>query len=241
MLTTYLTKTKQLLQNPSSAASLLYTDSLLTTNINLARGQLAGEAECVRNYATLSAPAGTRQLNFSDITLGAPSTGIGGVFNIRQSLVGLGDGQVWMHSRSFPWFTLYALNQIVPKTGLPKEWSQFGQGVTGTIFIEPLPDQDYVLTLDTVCYPVDLVDDATPEAIPYPWTDCVPFFAAYYTLLSAQRMADADSMMQRYEMFMSRARQMSNPDVLGSNFMQSSDPTKNNKLGIRPARQGGPQ
>jgi hypothetical protein len=146
-----------------------------------------------------------------------------------------------MHSRPFPWFTLYALNQIVPKTDVPKEWSQFGQGVAGTIFVDPLPDQDYTLTLDTICYPDDLVDDTTVEVIPYPWTDCIPFFAAYYTLLGAQRMADAEQMFERYERFMTRARGMSNPDVLRNNFMQSVDQTLPNKLGMKPSRGGGGQ
>ena len=238
MLAAYETQTRRLLQNPA-ASTTLYIKSDIDAWINLARSQLAGEGECVRNYATLQLTAGTNKYNFTDIVLSAPSNGVQGVFNIRQSLVGLGGGNVWMHSRSFPWFTLYALNEIVPVTGLPKEWSQFGQGVTGSIFVYPTPDQDYVLSLDTVCYPIDLVDDTTAEAIPYPWTDCVPFFAAYYALLSAQRIQDAQAMFERYSMFMQRARQMSNPDVLPGNFMQTPDPTRANKLGVRPPRPSG--
>ena len=115
--------------------------------------------------------------------------------------------------------------------------------MTGSIFVDPLPDTGYVAKLDAVCYPVDLVDDTTPEAIPYPWTDAVPFFAAYYALLSSQnatRQADADRMMARYSEFVSRARRTSNASVLPMTYEQSGDPTESNKLGLgAPAQQQG--
>jgi len=93
-----------------------------------------------------------------------------------------------------------------------------------------------------VCLPITLVSDGTAEAIPYPWTDAVPYFAAYLALLSAQspaRTADADRMMQRYELFMGRARQFSNPDVLRTEYLQSVDETVTNKLGLQAAGGGG--
>ena len=57
-----------------------------------------------------------------------------------------------------------------------------------------------------------MYDSTTPEAIPYLWTDAVPFFAAYYALLSAQagqRQGDADRMFARYQEFTNRARRFS--------------------------------
>ena len=91
MLAAYETQTRRLLQNPA-ASTTLYIKSDIDAWINLARSQLAGEGECVRNYATLQLTAGTNKYNFTDIVLSAPSTGVQGVFNIRQSLVGLGGG-----------------------------------------------------------------------------------------------------------------------------------------------------
>lgn len=239
-ITEYLTRTKQLLQNPGSAASKLFSDALLTDAINHSRSQIAGEGECVRNYATIPAATNARSLNFSAIALAAPTTGIAGVLNVRQALVQLGDGSSWMQPRPFPWFTFYRLNVIVPPTGLPAEWSQFGQGVTGSIYIDPLPDQDYVLNLDCVCYPEDLTDDADTEVLPYPWTDCVPFYAAYYAYLGAQRVADADKIYQRYEQYMTRARNMSNPDVVPQAYQQApQDPSMMNRFGVAPKQGGG--
>ena len=151
MLTTYITATQQQLQNPSSAAAKLFSTPDLTTYINLARSQIAGMAECIRNYATLPLAANQRVYNFSTIVLTAPTTGIQDVFNVRQSLVQVGQGSVWLHPRPFEWMTLYALNNVVPPTGLPKRWSQYGQGVTGSLYFDPIPDQAYTVNLDTVC------------------------------------------------------------------------------------------
>jgi hypothetical protein len=61
------------------------------------------------------------------------------------------------------------------------------------------------------------VNDTTAEAIPYLWTDAVPYFAAYLALLSSQtgaRTADADKMMQRYTEFVERAKRAATGDVL---------------------------
>ena len=237
MLTAYLTATQQLLQNPG-ATSALYPLENLTTYINTARRQLAGEAKCIRVYGSLPIVANTRVYNFSTIQV----TGISGVqtvLHVRQASVVIGAGQAYVRSRQFEWFQLYLLNQVVPPTGRPKVWAQYSEGVLGSLYVDPIPDDIYTLNLDTVCLPVDLVDDTTPEAIPSLWTDAVPYFAAYMALLSSQRSADAEKMFGYYETFTRRARDASTPDVLKGQYPQSQDPTLGNKLGIKPPRQGG--
>jgi len=237
MLTTYLLQTKQLLQNPPANANPLYSDSDLTSYINRARGQIAGDAECIRNYATLPIVAAQRQYPFADVVLGSPSAGIAGIFNIRYAWYLVGDGQKSMRPRPWAWFAQYKLNNPVPTPGAPQVWSQYGQGETGSIFIDPIPDNSYTLPIDTVCVPIDLVDDSTVEAIPYPWTDAVCFLAAYYALLSAQsaaRQADADRMMTRYQEFKNRARKYSNPSIMPYLYEQAPSPVRSSQLGIAP-------
>lgn len=237
-LTNYQTLTFLQLQNPGSAAQKIYTTADITSYINLARSQIAGEAMCIRNLATLGLTQGTRVYNFSSITLGTPSTGIAGIFNVRQALLGLGAGNIWLHPRSFEWFTLYSLGTIVPAESTPIRWSQYGQGATGSLYVDPIPDADYTATLDCVCYPVPLVDDLTPEAIPFPWTDVVPFYAAWYALCAVQRFTDAEKMMERVHMYMARARSMSNPDVVPQVYSQApQDPSVIGHLGLQPKGQ----
>jgi hypothetical protein len=91
----------------------------------------------------------------------------------------------------------------------PTVWSQYAQGVNGSIYLWPYPSQYSQMDWDCYCIPVDLVDDTTAEAIPYGWTDTVPYYAAYLCYLDAQRSDDAANMLKQYTMFMKRARSFS--------------------------------
>ena len=245
MLTAYLNQTRRLLQNPPAPTSL-YADADLTAWVNTARGQLAGEAECVKVPGTISTVAGQRSYNFSDINVGVPATtGVQGVINVGSLHIAVANGQRWMTPRAWPWFSLYNDNNPIPQNGIPREWAQYGQGsagtgtgssATGTFSIDPTPDDAYVLTANCVCYPVALVDDTTPEAIPYLWTDAVPFFAACYALWSAQnnaREADAERYFNTYTMFVERARKASNPSVNRWLYSQAGDPAQAAKMQVQ--------
>jgi len=91
----------------------------------------------------------------------------------------------------------------------PTVWSQYAQGVNGSVYVWPYPSQNSQMDWDCYCIPVALTSDSTPEAIPYGWTDCVPYYAAYLAYLDAQRAEDADKMFKQYTMFMKRARSFS--------------------------------
>lgn len=240
MLASYLTRTRQLLQNPGAPNSL-YSSSDLTEYVNLARGQLAGDGECIRIYTTLPVDAGTQTYPYTAIDLSS-AVGVRGILNVRAAWLQIASGQAWMRPRPFEWFSLYELNNPVPQQGQPKVWTQYAQGSTGSLFVSPVPDGVYVLQLDTLCYPIDLLDDTTVEAIPFPWTDAIPFLAAYYALLAAQsvaRQADADRMFSRYEEYRNRARRFANPVVSPYIYQQAPDPTRANKLGQQPQGGGG--
>jgi hypothetical protein len=52
----------------------------------------------------------------------------------------------------------------------------------------PIPNQTYQLEIDCICLPSDLVSDQDYEAIPDPWTDAVPYFAAHLAYLELQNL-----------------------------------------------------
>jgi hypothetical protein len=252
MLNTYLTRTRQLLQNPSSASTQLYADADLTSWINQARGQLAGEAECCRVLGTVNTQIGLRSYNFSAINTGTQSvSGVQGVIHVRSVRYTVASGFQWVAPRAWEWFELYYLNNPVPDSGTPKNWAQYAQGSAGTgtgsgasgnFWIDRIPDMLYVLTCDCVCYPQPLAADTDVEAIPYLWTDAVPYFAAYLALLSSQtnaRRADAEAFFSYYQTFVGRARQFANPSVLRNNYQQAVDQTQINKLGLQKTGAGG--
>jgi len=248
LLTAYQTQTRSLLQLPGTQSTSLYTDADLTRWINIARGQIAGEGECIRVIGTISTIVGQRPYRFQDVNVGvSATTGVQGVINIGSISYVIGSGELWMTPRPWPWFTLFELNTPVPASGPPRTWSQFGQGAApsglaatsingGNFYVSPLPDDIYQLNCNTACYPIPLVDDTTVEAIPFFWTDAVPFFAAYFALMSAQtnaRMADAANMYKgHYNEFMERARKQSNPDINTWMYRQAGDPAQAPKMGI---------
>lgn len=251
MLTSYLNATRRLLQLPSAASTTLYTDADLTVYINTARGQMAGEAECCRVLATISTVAAQQAYNFSGLNTGvSATTGIQGAINIGTIWYAVGTGMKWVTPKPWPWFSLYTLNNPVPQGGPPTTWSQFGQGATpgasgsvnGGSFYINLPDDVYALTCDCSCYPIPLADDTTVEAIPYLWTDAVPFFAAYYALLSAQnnaRFADAERYFNHYTTFVERARKASNPSINRWMYSQSGDPAQAAKMQVGSGQKAG--
>lgn len=230
MLAAYLLQTARLLQNPAAPVTL-YSQADLTSFINTGRRQLAGESGCIPVQGALALAAGTRIYPFAAIDISGGPAGTLGPLAIRQAMIGVGSGLAWLIPRSFTYFNFYKLNNPAPVPGPPTEYAQFGQGFGGTLYVDPVPDLAYALTLNAICLPVPLVDDTTPEAIPDLWTDAVPFYGAYYGYLSAQRQADADKMKERYTEFADRARRFATSEVLPFQNPQTSDPTDAMKLG----------
>ena len=84
---------------------------------------------------------------------------------------------------------------------VPTFASQFGQGTAGSFACYPLPSQSYQIEYDCQCLPSPLVDDQSVEAIPAPWTDAVPYFAAHLAMLELQNMNAAQYFLTLYEKF----------------------------------------
>lgn len=238
MLTQYLTQTSRLLQNPAAPTSL-YATADLTDYINTARNQLAGESFCVQYLTTVTTNPSTQSISFGSINLTTVSTSMASVLNVRQCWIDNGDGVggSMIFPRPWAWFAMFSsLSNPASQPGRPTMFAQYSRGVGGSLLLDPTPDNYYTLKLDCVMLPVTLVSDSTPEAIPYPFTDCVAYLAAYYALLGAQsqaRQADADRMFARYREFLARANNMCNPIILKPQYMSEQDMTLMNKLGLQ--------
>ena len=200
-----------LLQAPTSPTPLVPL-STVTSYINIARQQLAADAECVRGIGQLLALSGIRGFSFTDITIS--ENGYGTPIAVRQFRLTANSKP--LDFRSWDWFQQY----ILPKSsiGIPKTVAQLRQGTSGTILLDPVPANDTPLLVDTVWLPIPLVNDSTVEAIPYPWTDAVQFYAAWLAFMQLQRQADADTMLSRYKELAWRGRQESTSTQLPDNF-----------------------
>jgi len=88
----------------------------------------------------------------------------------------------------------------------PVYWAQYAQGIGGNFYLFPWPSQQLQMDIDAWCIPVDLTSDSTPEAIPLPFSDAVPYFAAYLALVDAQRQQDADAMKAKCDVYLQFSR-----------------------------------
>lgn len=103
-------------------------------------------------------------------------------------------------------------------SGQPAVWAQYGQGVNGSVYLCPIPSEVLNMDWDVWCIPIALVTDGTAEALPYPWTDAVQYYAAYLAYSNSQRGDDAKVMMEMYTKQMKRARAMSEGTFIPSPY-----------------------
>jgi len=85
---------------------------------------------------------------------------------------------------------------------VPTFGAQLGRGAAGVLFLYPIPSQTYQMEWDCLCEPSDLNLDSDPDVIPDPWTDAVPFFAAYLAYLELQNFNAARGMKAEFDSFM---------------------------------------
>ncbi len=81
----------------------------------------------------------------------------------------------------------------------PAVFTQLGQGVGGSFLCYPIAAQVYQFEPDCSCLPSPLIDDNSPEAIPAPWTEVIPYFAAHLAYLELQNMNAARMYFDLYE------------------------------------------
>lgn len=151
-------------------------------------------------------------------TLAALTSGVSEVIGITSIATQWGAGSVYkpmLRWRPWSWFQANCRVYSVSAMNFPAYWSQFGQGVNGSFYLFPIPGQVISADIDANCLPIPLVDDTTVDAIPYPWTDAVPFYAAYLCYMNSSRKDDAAKMFSEapplglYQVYMRRARKMS--------------------------------
>lgn len=232
-LTAYIAQTRRLLNDESAQ---FYSDADLTVYINLARGQIAIQTACL--LAT-----GTAVVTANPVGLGAlvGPTGYLQAINVRSvSTVNTDGSRTLLEGRPWQWFNTYYLNGPLV-TGTPTVWASFDQGVLGNFYVSPIGPA--TLSVEATWTPAVLVDDTTVEALSYPWTDCVPYFAAYLALMSAQREDDGQRLMSLYDSFVRSSRLGVTPGTMPVNFptlrgvQGATDATMTNQVQNKPAQQ----
>lgn len=101
---------------------------------------------------------------------------------------------------------------------VPTIYSQYGQGAAGSVYMYPLPSMTYQFEADCLCLPLALVDDGSYEALPEPWQDAVPYFAAHLCYMELQNFNYARGILELYKEQTSRYSAGTRPRYLGNMY-----------------------
>lgn len=208
-LNNYLTQVTRLLHDPSNQ---FYSTSDLTAYINEARGQIAAAGQCVRvlppsgpgqNQTTTAQEVYTfAAVNALNI-LGAGVASIEGVLGVS---VSWGAQKPTLAQMVWSDFQARLRSYAFSLQNFPQVWAQYGQGVSGSIYLWPIPSQALAMDWDCWCLPIDLASDADPEVIPYPWSNAIKYYAASLAFENAQRFDDAERKMAQFDKAMKFAQ-----------------------------------
>lgn len=94
---------------------------------------------------------------------------------------------------------------------VPAVCSQYGQGDQLSFAMFPIPSTAYQLEFDAFCLPSALIDDQSVEALPAPWTDAVPLYAAYMCYLEIQNFNAAKGYLDLFDKFVQRYSDYARP------------------------------
>lgn len=223
ILSNYEDATNRLLINPVPSPPL-YQTSDLDIYINEGRQQLAGEAECIRASSIATLTMNIQSYSFSlfssFLSGGSSLAGIQGALTIRQMAVASGGGFQLLAARSYGWFfESYIGTGSAAATGIPEEWAQVGRGASGTFAVSPIPTSGLSIIADVTCIPTPLTSGSGVEPIPYPFTDAIPFYAAYKAKLSSQQYQGAEGYFRQYKEYVRRAVEISTSTILPGSFL----------------------
>lgn len=204
LLSQYQRLTRRMVNDPTFAR---INDFDLRDYINIARAQVAADGECVRTNGQAVITGGVDVLPLTSLPLGSAA--------LSQALVARNAtlNGIVVDIRPWDWFVVFSMNSPGPTPVMAHQ----GQGSFTTLYISSVGGGS--LWVDVVAMPIDLVDDTTPDAIPFPWVDAVAFYTVYYVYMAAQQQQDADNSLMRYRELMHRAR-----GEVTSTYLPENDP-----------------
>lgn len=143
--------------------------------------------------------------------------GVGSIYFVRGVSIIYSNYRYSVPILSFTDYQAYIRNYPFQYQYVPAVGSQVGQGTDGSFYLYPLPSQTYQHEWDAQCLPADLTSDQSVEVLPQPWSEAVPYHAAYFCYLELQNWNGARGMKNEFNEFCTRygsyarAGRMTNP------------------------------
>lgn len=189
-LATYLAQVRRLLHDPNDT---LWSEADKTAYINEGLKQRDLDSGGQRSILSVTLTAGDDTYLFSDAAVG--NTSIFDVVAINLIYNGL---RVVLDM--MPKTQLDATYRVFQSTyrDRPAAWCRFGS--QGVIF-GPVPALAYVTEWDCVVFSADLVASTDADQLPYPYTQPVPYYAAYLAKINEQQQDEAQLHLEKYQYY----------------------------------------
>ena len=186
LLSDYILQTQRLLHD---ASANYWSTSELTDYINAARNRVTADTGCNRVLQTVNLTAATETFAYSSLPSGVRTID---VLNIT---VLWGTQRVPMSYMPYTEFNL-KMRAWQSFQSRPIAFTVYGGS---TVYVGPVPDQTYVSEWDTVVVPAALINTIDQDTIAFPYTEPIPYYAAYLAKEKEGSQAEADRFLQSYE------------------------------------------
>lgn len=153
---------------------------------------------------------GQEVYNFSDFDL-SPFPGVQTVFAVKGISILYSNYRYSLACYSFSTYQAKVRNFPFQYEYVPTICAQYGQGANGSLYLYPIPSQQYQIELDCFCLPADLLTDQDVEALPEPFSEAVKWYAAYMAFLELQNHNSARTMLELFENFIHRYSSYARP------------------------------
>jgi hypothetical protein len=183
-LQTYITDLQRLLHDPNNQ---MWSVQEMTDYINGGRNRVAADTKALRTLVTsISLTAQVDNYNVAaTVTPGLP-TGQG-VVDVMGISVYWGNTRYKLGYQPYtrldafgrPWTNNYQRPEIFTRFGAL------------TVYVAPIPDQNYVTDWDVAVTPAAMVNTTDPEVMPYPFTVAVKYHAAWLAKFKEQQLGEA--------------------------------------------------
>lgn len=188
-LTAYIQDLQRYLHDPNDS---MWPVSDKTVYINEARNRVCDDTYCLRQVTTgMTAIAGQEIYNVSSIPVPAGYTPV----NVMQIDLYYGTLRITLDYNPF---RLHCVKYRAWQTfqSRPLGFTRMGANL---FYLGPTPDQNYPIDVIASLRPPPLVNDATPEPIPSPFTDLIKWWACHLAKFKEQSFAEAEMFEKKYE------------------------------------------
>lgn len=192
-LSNYITSTQYHLHDSSFR---FWSQTQLTQWINEARNKVAGDTLCLRQLMTgITLPQGTEQYQVQATTQAAANYPVG---STTVQVMGITVYWNTLRIKLYDW----SFTKLDAWTRSLQQFQQtpfaFARMGVLAVYIAPVPQQAYTSDWECAITPQPLVSDSTTEVLVQPFTEAVPYYAAYKAKINQQQLGEAEYFMRLY-------------------------------------------